>query len=187
MKDVLRGVLLLFLFGIGYELYSTHQNLRHTIHQQNQQITEILLKQSISDSACANLFSYLPLGSPLEFIIINSKFGFRKDPFSRRYKKHMGIDLKGTKKDTVYATGSGYVECGGYYGGYGKCVIINHGNGYKTLYGHLNKVLIKEKTFIVDKQPIGMVGNTGHSKGTHLHYEIHKNGIPIDPKNLIFI
>ena len=187
MKNIFKGVILVFLFGIGYELYSTQQNLRYIIRQQNKQIEEIRLEKRINDSLCWDIFSHLPIGSPLKIIVIGSKFGLRRDPFTKRYKKHSGIDLKGTKKDTVFATGGGYVECANYYGGYGKCVIINHGNGYKTLYGHLNKILIKESEFINDIQPIGIMGNTGRSTGTHLHYEIQHYGIPINPKNLIFI
>ena len=187
MKHVIRGGLLILLLVIGYEIHSTNAHLKHIIHNQNKQIKNLYREKSINDSLCNNLLNNFPIGSPLKFILINSKFGFRKDPFSRRYKKHMGLDLKGTPKDTVFTTGGGYVEIASYYGGYGKCVVINHGKGYKTLYGHLSKIFIKEGEFVLDKQPIGKVGNTGHSKGSHLHYEIHKDGVPVNPKEMIFI
>lgn len=187
MKHVVRGIILILLLVVGYEIHSTYAHLRQIICNQNRQIKELYKDKAINDSICNNLLHNFPIGPPLKFIIINSRFGFRKDPFSKRYKRHLGLDLKGTSKDTVFATGGGYVEIASYYGGYGKCVIINHGKGYKTLYGHLSKILIEEGKYVEDKQAIGKVGNTGHSKGSHLHYEIHKNDIPIDPKELIFI
>ena len=74
-----------------------------------------------------------------------------------------------------------------YYGGYGKCVIINHGKGYKSMYAHLSKIFINETEYIKDNQPIGKIGNTGHSTGNHLHYEIIKNGKSINPEKFILI
>ena len=88
---------------------------------------------------------------------------------------------------TVYATGSGFIELAKYSGGYGKCVIIDHGGGYKTKYAHLSKLLCKEGEFIKDKTPIGKIGSSGHSTGSHLHYEILKFCKPIDPIHYVFI
>ena len=124
----------------------------------------------------------LPLGHPLDSIKISGSFGIRRHPITNRWRRHCGLDLSGTYKDTIYATGSGRVIKAKRYRGYGRCVIIKHKGGYKSLYGHMNKVFVKWNDKIKDGQPIGTVGNTGVSTGTHLHYEIFRFGKHTDPK-----
>ena len=187
MKKIIRTLFLFILILVGYQVYLDKQKLKHSISVQNQYINNLHKEMLIRDSLCKDFWSHVPFGKPLEFIIVNSKFGFRRDPFNYRYKKHSGIDLKGTYRDTVYTTGAGFVETSKYYGGYGRCVVVNHGAGYKTLYGHLSKSFVKEGEFVLDKQPIGKVGNTGHSTGPHLHYEVIKNGESIDPHRFILV
>ena len=187
MKNIIRGVIILSLLFIGYYFHTTHQQLVHIIHQQQDHINSLYIKKNLNDSICKNVWEYIPFGSPVECIIMSSKFGLRKDPFSRRWKRHNGIDLKGPRKDTIYAAGGGYVTIANFHGGFGRCVIIDHGQGYQTTYAHLSKILIKEGEFVRDKQPIGKMGSSGYSTGTHLHYEITKDCIPIDPKKYIFM
>jgi murein DD-endopeptidase MepM/ murein hydrolase activator NlpD len=126
-----------------------------------------------------------PIGYPF-YSVINSEFGYRKDPFGRRRSVfHSGLDIKGEKGDPVNASAYGTVESAGWNSGYGNCVIIKHKNGYKTLYGHLSKIVVKEKQSVKAGQKIGEIGSTGHSTGNHLHYEVHKNGKAINPRNFL--
>ena len=187
MKKVNIGILLILSVSIFLYINTSYNNLLNRIHQQEDHIKHLYKEKHLQDSICNHLWDYLPLGSPVQCIILSSKFGLRKDPFSRRWKKHDGLDLKGTRQDTVYSTGGGYVEVASFYGGYGRCIIIDHGQGYKTKYAHLSKILIKEGEFIGDNTPIGKMGNSGHSTGTHLHYEIMKECLPINPLPYIYI
>jgi murein DD-endopeptidase MepM/ murein hydrolase activator NlpD len=118
---------------------------------------------------------------------ISSGFGVRKDPFTKRWRRHDGLDLKGTYKDTVYSTGGGVIERASYYGGYGRCVVINHGKGYKTMYAHLSRIYVVKGEYVNDHHSIGRVGSTGHSTGAHLHYEVFENEKLIDPERFIWV
>ncbi|MWC29118.1 M23 family metallopeptidase [Paenibacillus sp. MMS18-CY102] len=100
--------------------------------------------------------------------------------FGRRWgKMHEGIDLVG--KSTIMAADDGVVEFAGVKNGYGNCVIINHKNGYKTLYGHMSSIAVTEGQVVEKGDKVGVMGNTGHSTGTHLHFEIEKNGVVQNP------
>ena len=79
----------------------------------------------------------------------------------------------------------GEVEFAGLRGGFGNCIMLKHGNGFETLYGHLSKILVSVGQKIEIGQQIGNIGSTGRSTGPHLHYEVHKNGEKIDPKNFL--
>ncbi len=109
-------------------------------------------------------------------------FGYRSDPFnSANAEFHPGIDFRGAKGDEAHCTANGRVVFAGWYGGYGNCVRIAHANNYETLYGHLSRITVKVGQDVTVGQKIGEVGSTGHSTGTHLHYEIRLNGKPINP------
>ena len=113
---------------------------------------------------------------------ISSYFGGRIDPFTHTVRIHHGLDFVASKNTKIYATGDGTVTLAKYSrNGYGNEVVISHGYGYSTRYAHLNKILVKEGEKIKRGQTIGTMGNTGRSTGTHLHYEIRQNGIPINP------
>ncbi len=187
----MRNFLCLFsgiIIGIlGLYFMISYNNLSSLVQEQNTQLNQLRNEQILQDSLFNDMWDYIPFGSPVKCIEVSSKFGVRKDPFSRRWRHHDGIDFRGNKKDTVYATGSGFIELSKYSGGYGKCVIIDHGGGYKTKYAHLSKLLCKEGEFIKDKTPIGKIGSSGHSTGSHLHYEILKFCKPIDPIHYVFI
>ncbi len=180
--------LLLIVIGVGGSVFkSTQDQLKETIKQQDNQIFNVYYEKGLNDSICAKLWEHLPFGLPVEIPIISSNFGLRKDPFTKRWKRHKGLDFKGTYRDTVYSTGGGLVETANYFGGYGKCVIINHGKGYETMYAHLSKIYVVEGEYVDDHHNIGMIGSTGHSTGPHLHYEIIENGVSINPKRFIWI
>lgn len=115
-----------------------------------------------------------------------SGFGARIHPVYKIRKMHSGIDFTAPVGTPIYATGNGRVEAVGADSGYGRRVIINHGYTYKTLYGHMSKFAVKTGQQVKRGDLIGYVGNTGTSTGPHLHYEVHKNGQPVNPVNFIY-
>lgn len=118
---------------------------------------------------------------------IGSYFGYRTDPFYKVTKFHQGVDFTASVGTEIYSTGDGtVVSIERSRGGYGNCIVINHGFGYQTLYAHLSKMDVKRGQQIKRGQVIGRVGNTGKSTSPHLHYEVHKNGTPVDPINYFF-
>lgn len=119
--------------------------------------------------------------------INTSGFGHRIDPIYKTIKFHAGMDFVADIGQPVFATGNGKVVFAGLDdSGYGIHVIINHGFGYQTLYGHFSKLNCKEGQSVNRGDLIGFVGNTGKSVGPHLHYEVHKNGAPVNPINYYF-
>lgn len=113
---------------------------------------------------------------------IASGFGHRIDPVYKTVKMHAGLDFAAPQGTPIYATANGTITVAGNTGnGYGNHVIINHGYGYETLYGHMVKVKCSPGQKIKRGEIIGYVGSTGKSTGPHCHYEVHKNGKPLDP------
>ena len=126
--------------------------------------------------------SYTPLGLPYRGAI-TSTFGHRENPFGDGdIETHKGLDIQGPLGAQVKAMAKGIVTFAGLKGGFGNCIILNHGNGFETLYGHLSKVLVSAGEQIDIGQQIGNIGSTGRSTGPHLHYEIHKDGQKINPQ-----
>ena len=113
---------------------------------------------------------------------ISSPFGYRKDPFTRQRRFHTGIDIAGPKKSPVVATAHGRVVFAGRNGNYGKTVIIDHGSGYQTRYAHLARIKTKKGKRVKRGEVIGKLGQTGRATGPHLHYEVRRNGKPVDPR-----
>ncbi len=111
-----------------------------------------------------------------------SGFGYRIDPVYKTTKFHAGLDFAAPQGTPIYATANGTVEVAGNTGnGYGNHVVINHGYGYGTLYGHMFKVKAKVGQKVKRGEVIGYVGSTGKSTGPHCHYEVRRNGQPVDP------
>ena len=126
--------------------------------------------------------SYTPLGLPYQGAI-TSTFGYRENPFGGTgIETHKGLDIQGPHGAKVKAMAKGTVVFAGPKGGYGNCIILKHGNGFETLYGHLSKILVRTGEQIDIGQQIGNIGSTGRSTGPHLHYEIHKYGQKINPQ-----
>jgi murein DD-endopeptidase MepM/ murein hydrolase activator NlpD len=129
--------------------------------------------------------SYTPLGLPFNGPI-TSKFGQRENPFgAENIETHKGMDIKGPIGGQVKATAKGTVEFAGQKNGFGNCIILKHGNGFSTLYGHLSKIFVTAGQQIEIGQQIGLIGSTGRSTGPHLHYEIQRNGQKIDPQSFL--
>ncbi len=115
---------------------------------------------------------------------MSSGFGYRLHPIYKQMQLHTGLDFTAAKGTPIYATGDGIVEGADPNGaGYGLHVVINHGFGYETLYGHMSKVLVRPGTKVKRGSLIGLVGSTGMSTAPHVHYEVIKNGKKIDPIN----
>lgn len=111
-----------------------------------------------------------------------SGFGYRIDPVYKTVKMHAGLDFAAPQGTPIYATADGTVRLSGNVGnGYGNHVIVNHGFSYETLYGHMVRTKVRAGQRVKRGEVLGWVGNTGKSTGPHLHYEVHKNGRPVDP------
>ena len=103
---------------------------------------------------------------------LSSNFGYRRDPFSKKYKFHDGHDYSAQIGTGVHSTADGRVKRSKYWGSFGNYIEVDHGNGYVTAYGHLSKRNVKTGDKVLRGQKIGEVGNTGRSTAPHLHYEI---------------
>ena len=137
----------------------------------------------LSSSERATLMQLIPNGSPIEYHGITSKYGYRIHPTLHKREFHRGSDMKAKMRTAVYATADGIVEWAGYHkrSGFGKLVILEHVYGFKTYYGHLNRVVVKSGQFVKKGQLIAYTGNSGMSNGPHLHYEIRFIQRPLNP------
>jgi murein DD-endopeptidase MepM/ murein hydrolase activator NlpD len=116
-----------------------------------------------------------------------SGFGYRTDPFTKARKMHEGMDFSAKIGTPIYATGDGIVsKADNTVSGFGNHVVIRHGYGYETLYGHLSKYNCRAGQRVKRGDIIGYVGSTGRSEGPHLHYEVHKDGKVVNPLNFYY-
>ncbi len=115
----------------------------------------------------------------------SSSFGWRMHPILGYRRFHAGLDFAASYGSTIRAADSGTVIYAGWYGGYGKAVIINHGNSITTLYGHTSELYVSEGQTVQRGQAIAAVGSTGLSTGPHLHFEVRLDGTPVDPMNYL--
>lgn len=103
-------------------------------------------------------------------------------PFGQRWGRlHAGVDMSLPEGTPYHAAKAGVVKLARWYGGYGNAVVVDHGGGIETVYGHASKLLVREGQRVEAGQVLGLIGNTGYSFGAHLHFEIHINGRPTDP------
>jgi murein DD-endopeptidase MepM/ murein hydrolase activator NlpD len=114
---------------------------------------------------------------------ITSPFGMRFHPILHRYKLHTGIDFGVGIGTPIHCAGNGVVVHAGWWGAYGNAVIVDHGGGITTLYGHMSKVLCRNGQNVQRGTVLGLVGSTGWSTGPHCHFEVRKNGVPVNPLN----
>lgn len=122
----------------------------------------------------------LPSDGPL-----TSMFGYRQHPILHSRRFHAGIDFGAPVGSTIRAADDGVVIFAGWYGGYGRAIILDHGNNVTTLYGHTSQIYVSEGQRVQQGQPIAAVGSTGFSTGPHLHFEVRKNGEPVNPVNFL--
>lgn len=122
----------------------------------------------------------IPLGRPVPGKI-SSKFGRRQDPLVKKKAFHPGIDFRGNTGDDIKATADGVVKKATRNKVLGRYIILSHGNGYETIFAHMHKLLVKKGDKVTRGQVIGLIGNTGRSTGSHLHYGVRYNDKSIDP------
>ncbi len=122
---------------------------------------------------------------PLQNGTVTSSFGSRTNPITKKSETHKGLDISATHGSNIFAAADGTVELAQKSGSYGNYIIINHTGGLKTLYAHCSKLLVSEGQSIKKGQVIALVGSTGQSTGSHLHFEVISNGQNLDPAWLI--
>jgi len=137
-------------------------------------LQERVSKTKLNSEHMASLLQFIPNGTPVEYKGITSKYGYRVHPTLKRKEFHRGLDMRAKMKTPVYATADGVVEYSGYHkkSGFGKLVILEHNYGFKSYYGHLNKIVVKYGKFVKKGTLIAYTGNSGMSSGPHLHYEL---------------
>jgi murein DD-endopeptidase MepM/ murein hydrolase activator NlpD len=123
----------------------------------------------------------IPSMQPVDKLTFTSNFGVRSDPFRGTAAMHAGVDIPGAIGTPIYATADGIISHAGRQGGYGNLVQINHGRGIETRYGHLSKILVADNSRVHRGQMIGLMGSTGRSTGSHLHYEVRVDGKAVNP------
>ena len=138
----------------------------------------------------SDMLAHIPAIMPLKVMdlkYVSSNFGYRPDPIYKVKKFHGGMDFSAPMGTEVYVTGDGVVvDVDKSFWGYGNMVTIEHGYGYVTRYAHLQSAAVKKGQILKRGQLIGFVGNTGKTTGVHLHYEVRKNNVPINPINFFF-
>lgn len=126
-----------------------------------------------------------PQGRPVEYSWVSSLFGKRRDPFTGHPELHQGVDFAGPSGSNVTAVAGGIVTRARRNGDYGKLVEIDHGNGYMSRYAHNKVLLVKAGEVVRRGHVIAKLGNTGRSTGPHVHFEILKDGVQIDPMKFV--
>lgn len=124
----------------------------------------------------------IPSIDPVTKIDISSYYGYRTDPFQGRRKNHKGLDIRGPVGTPIYATADGFVKTSKWFSGYGNFIELDHGNKISTRYGHMSKLIVKSNQRVSKGDIIGLMGSTGRSTGSHLHYEVRIEGEPVNPQ-----
>ena len=140
---------------------------------------------AVRQAAIAATFARIPAFLPVNHYEPSSDFGYRSDPFHGGGAFHAGIDMTGNTGDVIHAAADGVVVRAGWWAGYGKVVVIDHGNGLESRYGHMSRFHVKQGDVIRQGQTIGGMGSTGRSTGTHLHFEVRLDGRALDPQPFV--
>jgi murein DD-endopeptidase MepM/ murein hydrolase activator NlpD len=189
------------LFGVGGSIpedldtqtpiTEKHNSLIREIDEQTQQFNLAAINQKKSFESLfnnledqRNLLAATPAIRPTDGWI-SSKFGYRTSPFTGLREFHKGLDIATRKGTPILAAADGVVTFAGTKGLMGKLIVIDHGHGIVTRYAHIHKMLKKRGDAVKKGDTIALVGNTGRSTGSHLHYEVHLDGIPVNPAKYI--
>ncbi len=168
-------------FELTGSILSSMKNLSARIRAQNASYDELNGLMKDKQKILAATPAIQPVSNK-DLERIASGFGYRIDPIYKTIKLHAGLDFAAPIGTPIYATADGVVKTAGFSdGGYGNHVVIDHGYGYETLYGHMVRVKARAGQRVKRGEVIGYVGSTGKSTGPHCHYEVHKNGQKIDP------
>lgn len=155
----------------------TAERAYNELQENSRQIERMIRQSSRGGGAATGSGAMLwPASGP-----ITSPFGWRTHPIFGTARFHSGIDIGADYGDTVVAADSGVVIFADWMGGYGKAVIVDHGNGISSLYAHNSELLVSEGQTVAKGQAISRVGSTGYSTGPHLHFEVRQGGSPVDP------
>jgi murein DD-endopeptidase MepM/ murein hydrolase activator NlpD len=166
---------------LAYAIYTTLNTISSRMEFQEKSYAEIQGMIRNKEKLLASTPAIQPVSNK-DLNRVASGFGNRIDPVYKTVKFHAGLDFSAPQGTPIYATADGRVVHSGNRGdGYGNYVIINHGYGYETLYGHMVRVKARGGQTVKRGEVIGWVGSTGKSTGPHLHYEVHKGGRPLDP------
>lgn len=170
---------------------SMHNNLIREMHQQVKQSSAVIKEQTLNFNSLIqqlekkrNLLASTPSIKPVEGWI-TSEFGYRKSPFTGERDFHSGLDIANKLGTGVTTTANGKVSYAGRKMYYGNLVIVDHGYGKVTKYGHLERILVKQGQKVNRGEVIALLGNTGQSTGPHVHYEVLINGTPVNPLKYI--
>ncbi len=179
------------LMDAEYSLEKAHQKLIRLAHQS---LDNLDIEISVQTQEKTELYEFLENQKSMFACTpsiwpakgwISSNFGYRKSPFTNEREFHNGLDISAKTGTPVIAPADGVVSFTGQNYGYGNLITLNHGYGYKTKYAHLSKMLVKKGQAVKRGDTIGLVGNTGRSTGPHLHYEVHREGVPDNPTRYI--
>ena len=158
--------------------------LRQDVDRLNRQLNDRQEQLSILDTVFRHrslLDEVLPKGRPVRDGWISSYYGYRTNPFTGGREWHPGVDIAGKMGEPVVAVAAGIVIYASKDGGYGNLVEINHGNGFVTRYGHNSKILVKVGQTVSKGQEISLMGSTGRSTGPHVHFEVWRSGVRVNP------
>ncbi len=158
--------------------------LKHQVDLQSRSLDSITYMASQKEEMLAAIPSIKPVRADKvdRKLIQLSGFGPRIHPIFKTRRMHWGIDFNAPTGTSIQATGKGKVAfAGNRHDGYGNCVVIDHGFGFETLYAHMDKIAVKQGQPILRGQSLGTIGSTGQSTGAHLHYEVIKDGVKVDP------
>ena len=160
--------------------------LSKQLYIQSKSLDEIISLAEDKEKLLASIPAIQPIRKE-DLSRMASGYGWRSDPFTKARKQHNGMDFTASSGTPIYATGNGKVKrADNTASGFGEHIEIDHGYGYITIYAHLSKYNVKRGQMVNRGDLIGFVGNTGRSVGPHLHYEVHKNGRPINPINFYY-
>ena len=140
-----------------------------------------IIDQLIELNELETALQNVPVQLPAKDYYISSLYGYRKDPITKRRSMHKGIDMAGWIKSLIISPAKGTVTRAGTNGSYGNFIEIDHLNGFSTRYGHLHKIKVKKGQTVSKDEVIGLMGSTGRSTSTHLHYEVMFNNKAINP------
>lgn len=164
-----------------YAIDTTIRRIRARIAAQQKSYTELTRLVDKKEDILAATPAIQPVSNK-DLNRIASGYGYRIDPVYKTIKLHAGLDFAAPQGTPIYATADGVIKTAGQSsGGYGNHVVINHGYGYETLYGHMVRIKARNGQRVKRGEVIGYVGSTGKSTGPHCHYEVHKNGQKLDP------
>jgi len=164
-----------------YSIDTTIRKLTARIEAQKKSYDQVLKLVNNKEELLAATPAIQPVSNK-DLNRIASGYGYRIDPVYKTIKLHAGLDFAAPQGTPIYATADGTVKVAGFSdGGYGNHVVINHGYGYETVYGHMVRIKARGGQKVKRGEIIGYVGSTGKSTGPHCHYEVHKNGQKLDP------